>query len=101
MGSLTSCILDTLTLPHHSLFRHYQAIQVTDKWHLLKNLGEAVQRCLSHHLTVSRKQQTKVFGETVSALKSRRTPSLSLSPLQAHTMQLRLTRFSGTPKPSG
>lgn len=42
-----------------------QAIQVTDKWHLLKNLSEALQRCLSHHLTTSRKQQTKVLVETV------------------------------------
>ena len=72
-----------------------QALQVTDKWHLLKNLGEAVQRCLSHHLTASRKQQTAVLGETVPALQSKRTPYLS--PLQKHTVQLhraeRLARY--------
>jgi transposase len=70
-----------------------QAIQVTDKWHLLKNLGEALQRCLSHHLTASRKQQTKVLSETVPTLQSKRTPSLS--PLQEHTVQLhRAERFA-------
>ncbi len=72
-----------------------QATQVTDKWHLLKNLGEALQRCLSHHLTVSRKQQTKVLGETVPTLQRKRTPYFS--PLQKHTMQLhraeRLARY--------
>ena len=72
-----------------------QALQVTDKWHLLKNLGEAVQRCLSRHLTISRQQQTEVLGETVPVLPSKRTPYLS--PLQAHTVQLhraeRLARY--------
>lgn len=66
-----------------------QALQVTDRWHLLKNLGEAVQRCLSHHLTIARKQQTEVLRETVPALQSKRTPYLS--PLQKHTVQLHRT----------
>ena len=66
---------------------------MTDKWHLLKNLGEAVQRFLSRHLTASRKQQTKVLGESVPALQSKRTPYLS--PLQKHTVQLhRAERFA-------
>ena len=29
-----------------------QAIQLTDKWHLLKNLSEALQRLLARHLAV-------------------------------------------------
>jgi len=45
-----------------------------------------MQRCLSRHLTATRQQQTKVLGETVPALQSKRTPYLS--PLQAHTVQL-------------
>lgn len=70
-----------------------QATQVTDKWHLLKNLGEAVQRCLSHHLTVSRQQQTKLLGETLPTLQSKRTPYPS--PLQKRTVQLhRAERFA-------
>jgi len=34
-----------------------QAIQVTDKWHLRNNLGEAAHALSFHHLTTHRKQQ--------------------------------------------
>lgn len=60
---------------------------------MLKNLGEALQRCLSYHFTASRKQQTGVLGETVPALQSKRPPHLS--PLQEHTVRLhRAERFA-------
>ncbi len=63
-----------------------QAIQVTDKWHLLKNLGEALQRCLSPHLTAHRKQQTQQILEAPPVLQVKRTPRLS--PLQEQVVQL-------------
>lgn len=73
-----------------------QAIQVTDRWHLLKNLGEALQRCLSPHLTASRKQQTQSQLEASPVLQMKR-PSY-LSPLQEQTVQLhraeRLARYA-------
>lgn len=63
-----------------------QAIQVTDRWHLLKNLGEALQRCLSPHLTASRKQQTQSQLEASPGLQVKRPPRLS--PLQERIVQL-------------
>jgi transposase len=66
-----------------------QALQVTDRWHLLKNLSEALQRCLSHHLSRSRKQQTRELLETPPVLQGKRTSYLS--PLQKQTVQLHRT----------
>lgn len=66
-----------------------QAIQVTDRWHLLKNLSEALQRCLSHHLSMDRKQQTRELLEAPPVLQGKRTPYLS--PLQKQTVQLHRT----------
>jgi len=34
-----------------------QAIQVADRWHVLKNLGEALEALFAHHLTVYRKKK--------------------------------------------
>jgi transposase len=59
-----------------------QAIQVTDKWHLLKNLGEALQRCLSPHLTAHRRQQTKRLLEPAPVPQIKRAPRLSPKPEQ-------------------
>ncbi len=36
-----------------------QAIQIADRWHVLKNLGEALELLLAHHLTVHRKRKTQ------------------------------------------
>jgi transposase len=63
-----------------------QAIQVTDKWHLLKNLGEALQRCLSPYLTAHRKQQTMQLLETPAVPPIKRAPHLSAR--QEHVVQL-------------
>jgi transposase len=72
-----------------------QALQVADRWHLLKNLSEALQRCFSRHLSTHRKQQLKELLEDPPVLQSKRTPYLS--PLQEQTAQLhraeRLARY--------
>ena len=39
-----------------------QAIQVSDKWHILKNLGKALQVLLTAHLTAQRKKKTQEAG---------------------------------------
>lgn len=54
-----------------------QAIQVADKWHLLKNLGEVVQRLLTRHLIVHRKHQQGVREPQQPALPETRSPHLS------------------------
>jgi transposase len=36
-----------------------QAVQVADRWHVMKNLGEALEVLLAHHLTISRKRKTQ------------------------------------------
>jgi transposase len=51
-----------------------------------KNLSEALHRCLSHHLTAHRKQQTQQLLEAASALPIKRPPRLS--PLQEQVVQL-------------
>ncbi|GHO97568.1 transposase [Reticulibacter mediterranei] len=63
-----------------------QAMQVTDKWHLLKNLGEALQRCLSPHLTAHQRQQTKELLEASPVLPGKHVPRLS--PQQEQVVQL-------------
>jgi transposase len=62
-----------------------QAIQVSDRWHLLKNLSEALQRCLSHHLSIHRKPWTRELVEAPAVLQRKRPPYLS--PLQKQTVQ--------------
>jgi transposase len=36
-----------------------QAVQCTDRFHMLKNLGEVLEGCLSRHLAAKRKTQTQ------------------------------------------
>lgn len=38
-----------------------QALQVADRWHMLKNLREALEALLAQHLTVHRKKQTQIM----------------------------------------
>ena len=66
-----------------------QAIQITDRWHLLKNLSEALQRCLAHHLTAHRRQQTKQLLEPAPVPQIKRAPRLS--PQQEQVVQLHRT----------
>jgi transposase len=73
-----------------------QATQCADRFHLLKNLGEALEDLLARHLSVSRKrqveaaleEQTPVWQETRHPQRSR-TPEEGLSPYQ----QDRLARY--------
>jgi len=54
-----------------------QAIQVADKWHLLKNLGEALERLLTRHLTAHRKQQRALQEIGKPRVLEERSPRLS------------------------
>jgi transposase len=45
-----------------------QATQIADRWHLLKNLGEALQRLLNQHRSTLRQAAKQVQAETVSAI---------------------------------
>lgn len=51
-----------------------QAIQVTDKWHLLKNLSEALQRLLARHLAVHRTQLVHQTGAMAVLERQARRP---------------------------
>jgi transposase len=59
-----------------------QAIQVSDKWHLVKNLAKALQVLLTHHFTVQRKQKTQAVGKQKESACSPDRES-RLSPQQA------------------
>ncbi len=73
-----------------------QATQCADRFHLLKNLGEALEDLLARHLSASRKrqveaaleEQTPAWQETRQPRRSR-TPEEGLSPYQ----QDRLARY--------
>jgi transposase len=73
-----------------------QATQCADRFHLLKNLGEALEDLLARHLSASRKrqveaaleEQTPAWQETRQPRRSR-TPEEDLSPYQ----QDRLARY--------
>lgn len=73
-----------------------QAIQVSDKWHLLKNLGRAVGLLLTRHFTAHRKKKTQEPGlEKLSV--SPRDRSRKISAHQARIQQIhradRLARY--------
>jgi len=59
-----------------------QAMQILDKWHLVKNLAKALQVLLPSHLTAHRKKKTQEAGlqKEFAALPE---PESRLSPQQA------------------
>src|SRR5450755_4330868 len=73
-----------------------QATQCADRFHLLKNLGEAVEDLLAHHLSASRKRQVEVALEEQSPdwspeRKTRR--SQTSEDLPSAYQQVRLARY--------
>jgi len=73
-----------------------QATQCADRFHLLKNLGEAVEGLLAHHLAVQRKRQTQATeGEVAPVWQSKRTARSSpkLERLQQHRREERLAHY--------
>jgi transposase len=73
-----------------------QAIQVSDKWHLVKNLAKALQVLLTSHLTVHRKKKTQEVGQQ-KEFASLPNPERKLSLQQAHLQSVhreeRLARY--------
>lgn len=55
-----------------------QAIQVADRWHVMKNLGEALEVLLAHHLTTHRKRKAQEATiQQVAVLPEKRRAKLS------------------------
>src|SRR2546425_1143965 len=73
-----------------------QAMQCADRFHLLKNLGEAVEGLLAHHLAAHRKQQTQAtLEEHTPVWQSKRAarPSPKLERLQQARREERLAQY--------
>jgi hypothetical protein len=73
-----------------------QAMQCADRFHLLKNLGEAVEGLLAHHLAAQCKHQTQVVLDEVAPVwQSKRATRSSpkLERLQHHRREERLARY--------
>src|SRR5713226_6672088 len=73
-----------------------QAIQCADRFHLQKNLGEAVEGLLAHHLAAQRKEQTQARRDehtTVWRPKRVARPSPKLERLQHARREERLARY--------
>jgi transposase len=73
-----------------------QAIQVSDKWHLVKNLAKALQILLTSYLTAHRKKKTQEVGRQ-KELASLPDPERRFSPQQARIQSVhreeRLARY--------
>lgn len=73
-----------------------QALQCADRFHLLKNLGEALEGLLAYHLAAHRKRQTQVtLDELAPVWQSKRAAQSSpkLERLQQNRRQERLARY--------
>ncbi len=73
-----------------------QAIQCADRFHLLKNLGEAVEALLAHHLAAHRKRQTQAaLAELAPVWQAKRAarPSPKLERLQQQRREERLAHY--------
>jgi transposase len=63
-----------------------QAVQVADRWHVLKNLREALEVLLAHHLTAHRKKQ-------MPAMTTRQGPGMSEKQPTRSAQQVHLQRL--------
>src|SRR5712691_3616575 len=73
-----------------------QATQCADRFHLLKNLGEALEGLLAHHLATQRKRQTQATLDALAPVwHSKRATSISptLLRLQHHRREERLAHY--------
>ncbi|HAT45025.1 MAG TPA: ISL3 family transposase [Ktedonobacter sp.] len=73
-----------------------QAMQCADRFHLLKNLGEALEGFLAHHLAARCKRQTQaILDEQGPVLQSKRAvrPSPKLERLQHNRREERLAHY--------
>src|SRR5262249_20330379 len=74
-----------------------QAVQCADRFHLLKNLGDALERLLAHHLAVQRKHQTRAKCDESASLAGQTKRSARVSPkierLQQARREERLARY--------
>lgn len=73
-----------------------QATQCADRFHLLKNLGEAVEGLLAHHLAAERKRQAKATADELAPawrLKRAARYSPALVRLQQARREERLARY--------
>jgi transposase len=73
-----------------------QAVQCADRFHLLKNLGEALEGLLAHHLAASRKNQTHVEDTVAPVWQPKRATRSSpqLGQLQQARREERLARYA-------
>ncbi len=75
-----------------------QAIQCADRFHLLKNLGEALEGLLAHHLALERKRQTQATLHELGAVsvwqpKRATRTSAQLEQLQQARREERLAQY--------
>ncbi len=64
-----------------------QAIQVADRWHVLKNLGDALEVLLAHHLTIHRKRKIQDVTMPQASFLSER-PRATVSSQQVRIQQV-------------
>jgi transposase len=81
-----------------------QAIQCADRFHLLKNLGEALEGLLAHHLALQRKCQTQALvGEFAPVWQSKRatrsSPTIEIVYIRLYLEQ-RKQGLRGWPPPA-
>jgi transposase len=63
-----------------------QAIQVADRWHVMKNLREALEVLLAHHLTTHQKKKTQAMTTQREAVIPAKQPTRSSQ--QAHIQRI-------------
>lgn len=63
-----------------------QAVQVADRWHVLKNLREALEALLAHHLTIHQKKKTQEMTRHQGSGMTEKQPTRSSQ--QAHIQGL-------------